>query len=76
MIKLVCIKTYTHYSPKNITVGKIYESFQWVSIQNSPLVDVSWVNIIDDTGFVKSHPKEYFKLLSEVRNDTLTQLLS
>ena len=65
-MKVECINNYNnHY---DLTIGKTYEVFDEDNKKTR-----YW--IIDDTGYGYWFPKECFKTLSELRNETINKLL-
>ena len=60
-MKVKCINNWL-----DITIGKTYEVLE---------MDGNWYNIINDISDVRGYPKKWFKLLSEIRNETINKLL-
>ena len=50
----------------DLTIGKSYEVFNKTEY---------YYEVIDDNGIRGYYPKEWFKLLSELRNETIDKLL-
>lgn len=58
------------HSPHRLTIGKKYVSYQ----PDNYNPNATWVNVVDDTGFIHSHNEVLFKAIDEVRDDRLKEL--
>ena len=67
-MKVKCINIkYDRYNYKSyLTIGKTYNVIR---------EDDYWYWTIDDDGDERGYPKEWFKPLSEIRNETINKLL-
>ena len=65
-MKIKCINNKWNNKKLSLTIGKSYD------VTNKTEY---WYQIIDDDGIRGYYPKERFKLLSELRNETIDKLL-
>jgi hypothetical protein len=76
-IKIVCISTY--FDPglnlnKEITLNKIYDA---IDMETQKHVSKSHTyRIINNLGYISTHYKDYFKLLSELRDERIDEILN
>ena len=71
--KVICMDAdYGKYSLGGLTVGKVY-IIEEVSFWGSR---ATWYTIIGDDGLKNSHISGRFKLLSDIREEKLNQILS
>jgi hypothetical protein len=65
-------KYYICISPSDsLTVGRKYVSYQPEDGGNP---HATWVNVVDDTGWIHSHDKELFKKLEEFREEAINNI--
>jgi len=79
IIKIVCCKI--HYNNRNfavdLTVGRIYDAIDWnTQLHTKDYDHRQEYNLVDNFGFRKNISKDYFKLLSEVRNDRIDEIFN